>query len=299
MNMSETIRLFHLPFSFMLPQRVAIEKGYFAAEGLDATLVTRDRSSVDWKYIPADERLTQEYDVDIYPICKWESIKRTWEMDDGKVVANGTFSDLPYRVFVRPESDIETPGDLAGVPVGVNRRTGQEYTVMRALDPHVDDRDIVLEHHGLPIDRLRALQEGNVDAISLLEPQSALADRLGFRSVLEFENHIGIVGADTLDEHRLSAFLNAYGRAAKEINRNPSAYREAYLEMLFDDMKEEPNLFDGVSVEELAATIDVPRYKQPEPVDPDALASHLEWMKHHQLIDSNATVQEIVASSRT
>jgi len=31
--MDDKIRLFHLPFSFMLPQKVAVERGYFEDRG--------------------------------------------------------------------------------------------------------------------------------------------------------------------------------------------------------------------------------------------------------------------------
>jgi len=91
------VRLFHLPFSFMLPQKVAAERGYFEEAGLAVELVERDRRDVAVKYIPAEETLTGDHDVDLYPICKWESIKRSWEMGDGRIVAKGTFADLPIR----------------------------------------------------------------------------------------------------------------------------------------------------------------------------------------------------------
>lgn len=292
--MGDRIKLFQLPFSFMLPQTVAAERGYFADEGLDVELVERDRSSVDWKYIPAEESLTADYDVDVYPICKWESLKRTWEMDDGRIVAKGTFADQPYSVFVRSESDIESPAELANVPVGVNKRTGQEYTVVRALEEHVDRDEVELEHHGMPTDRLRALRDGEVDAVSLLEPQSTLAEQLGFRSVLEFENHMGIVGAEALSGKTLDAFMRAYRRAVDAINAEPEAFREAYLGMLFDDSEVAPDLFEDVEMDELREAIEVPRYEPPEFADREELRAHLDWMKDRDLVDERADIDHIV-----
>jgi NitT/TauT family transport system substrate-binding protein len=290
-----TIRLFHLPFSFMLPQQVASEKGYFADEGLLIELVERDRESVDWKYIPAEETLTGDYGVDLYPVCKWESLKRTWDMDDGQIVAKGTFADQPYSVFVRPESDIETPADLAGVPVGVNQRTGQEYTAIKALEEHMDENEVELTHHGMPINRLRALRNEEVDAVTLLEPQSTLAEHLGFRHVMEFENHMGIVGREGTDSDVLDSFVAAYARAVEEINAHPEEYREQYLSMLEMGTDVAPDLFERVDLDEVRASVSVPEYEVPELADADALDEHLEWMKQRQLIDADADIDAIVA----
>ncbi len=293
--MSETIKLFHLPFSFMLPQKVATEKGYFEDEGLNVELIERDRADVDWKYIPAEESLVEDHDVDVYPICKWESIKRTWRMNDGRIIAKGTFADQPYTVYVRPDSDIEAPADLANVAVGVNKRTGQEYTVIRALEEHMPKDAVTLEHHGMPTDRLRALRDGEVEAVSLLEPQSTLAEELGFEPILQFENHMGIVGADAIDDGILGKFMRGYARAAEEINENPETYREAYLGMLEGDADVAPDLFEGIDREKLYAEIEVPTYEPPEVADHDELQEHLSWMKRRQLIDGDADIDSIVA----
>ncbi|SEW14293.1 ABC transporter substrate-binding protein [Natrinema salifodinae] len=291
----QPIRLFHLPFSFMLPQKVAAERGYFREEGLTVDLVERDRRDVEVKYIPAEETLTEDYDVDLYPICKWESIRRTWDMGDGRIVANGTFANLPYTVFTRPDSDIETPADLADVPVGVNLRTGQEYTARKAIEEHVPADRVDLVGCGMPTDRLRALHEGRVDAVTLIDPHSTLADHLGFRRLLEYDNHMGIVGNDDVDRDLLEAFLRAYGRAVDDINADPDAFRDTYLEMLEADAAVAPELFDDVDVEAVREEITVPRYEVPDPVDRDELDEHLAWMQARGLIDEDAAIDDIVA----
>ena len=297
MSQSGTIRLFHLPFSFMLPQRVASEKGYFADEGLDVELVKRDRGDVEWKYIPAEETLTGDYDVDMYPVCKWESLKRTWDMNDGKIVARGTFADQPYSVFVRSDSEIRGPADLAGVPVGINRRTGQEYTAIKALEEYIDPKEVELSHQGMPTDRLRALRDGEVDAVTLIEPQSTLAKHLGFRRVMAFENHMGVVGAEGFRGDTLDSFMAAYARAVAEINEHPKKFREAYLNMLTieEDAGVAPDLFDEVDMDKLRADIEVPEYEVPDPADRDELGAHLDWMKRRELVDDEADIDAIVS----
>lgn len=298
MATSSTFRVFHLPLSFMLPQRVAHDRGYFEAEGLDVELIERDRDRVDWKYIPASETLTGDDDIDLYPVCKWEGLKRTWSLEDGRIVAHGTFADLPYTLHTRPGSDVEKPADLANIPVAVNRRTGQEYTAMRALEEYLESEEIELAHHGMQTDRLRALREGEVEAATLLDPHSALADHLGFKRVLEFENHVGIVGAVDLDDDSLGGFMRAYHRAVEEINEAPDEFREAYLEMLEKDAEVAPDLFADVDDEALRESVTVPRYEAPDLADPAALNEHLEWMKERELIDEAADIETIVAPVR-
>lgn len=297
MGAGGTIRLFHLPFSFMLPQRVASEEGYFAEEGLDVELIERAREEVDWKYIPAEENLTTDHGVDMYPICKWESLKRTWDMGDGSIVAKGTFADQPYTVFVREDSEITSPEDLAGIPVGVNRRTGQEYTAIRALEEHMDPDDVELAHCGMPTDRLRALRDGEVDAVTLLEPQSTLARHLGFRPVMDFENHMGIVGGKAVDSEVLEKFIRGYARAVEDINADPGRYRDAYLDMLEAEASAgvAPDLFESMDLEALKADLTVPTYGVPELADHEELNHHLDWMKRRQLIDDDADIDAIVA----
>ena len=298
MPTNATLRVFHLPFSFALPQRVASERGYFEDEGLEVDLLERDRIDVDWKYIPAGKTLTGDADVDIYPVCKWESLKRTWSLDDGRIVGQGAFADLPYTLHTRPETDVDEPSDLANVPVAVNRRTGQEYTAMRALEEHLEPDEIELEHYGMPTERLRALRDGEVAAATLLDPHSTLADELGFERVLEFENHVGIVGQVDLDGDELERYVRAYRRAVDAINENPEEFREEYLEMLESDREVAPDLFEDVDLDRLRESVTVPRYEGPELADPDELAEQLEWMKERELIDEAADVDAVVAPVR-
>jgi len=293
--MGDSIRLFHLPFSFMLPQRIASERGYFAEEGLDVELVERDRADVDWKYIPAEETLTGDHEVDLYPVCKWESLKRSWDMGDGRIVAKGTFADQPYAVFTRLETDIETAADLAGRPVGVNMRTGQEYTARRALEDHMSPSGVQLEHAGMPTGRLEALRDGEVTAVTLLEPHSTLAEHLGFQRIMEYENHMGVVGADHIEGEHVDAFMRAYQRAVDEINANPDAFRDRYLEMLDEELEVAPDLFEDVDLDTLRETIEVPAYETPEMADEADLGEQLEWMKRRELIDDDADIGAIVA----
>lgn len=296
--MGDKIILFHLPFSFMLPQRIANERGYFEAEGLDVELIERDRTEVDWKYIPAEETLTGDMGVDLYPICKWESIKRTWDMNDGRIVAKGTFADQPYTVFTRTETEIESPQDLVGKDVGVNMRTGQEYTARRALEEYISADDVQLVHQGMPTDRLRALRDKDVKAVSLLEPHSTLAERMGFQRILEFENHMGIVGSDNIDDTNMAAFMNGYARAVEDINENPGEFRDRYLEMLEDDLQVAPDLFEDIELDTLHETIEVPRYETPEFAEPAEMDVQLDWMKRRGLIDDDADIATIVSEVR-
>ena len=293
--MGDSIRLFHLPFSFMLPQRIASERGYFVEEGLDVELVERDRADVDWKYIPAEETLTGDHGVDLYPVCKWESLKRSWDMGDGRIVAKGTFADQPYAVFTRPETDVETAADLAGRPVGVNMRTGQEYTARRALEEHMSPSEVQLEHAGMPTGRLEALRDGEVTAVTLLEPHSTLAEHLGFQRIMEYENHMGVVGADHIEGEHVDTFMRAYQRAVDEINANPAAFRDRYLGMLEAELEVAPDLFADVDLDTLRETIEVPEYETPEMADEADLGGQLEWMKRRELIDDDADIGAIVA----
>jgi NitT/TauT family transport system substrate-binding protein len=90
----------------------------------------------------------------------------------------------PWGIFVRPDSKIEKPEDLADVPIAVGLRAGSHFNVPLHLEKHMPLERIKAVNVGGFGARLKALMDGEFEAASLLPPQLDMAEQLGCRKVI-------------------------------------------------------------------------------------------------------------------
>lgn len=294
------IRTSRDPESWGLPEAVARERGYFEDEGLSVEFVDEDLScelpeTVHGRAEAVDvkERQFLGGEVDTYSVCQWGSLTRTHELGTGTVVAVRERVNFTHAIYPGRGVGVEDVADLAGVPIGVNHQAGSYFAAFEALEDHLPEEDVVVTHVGGPQDRFRALYRGEVDAVSLMEPYQTLAERAGFRKLVESPARGARVAADGVDESDVRAFVRAFNRAAEEINAHPERYRDAYLERLAIDTE----VLDlvGVDLETLRQDIEVPRYDGYELVGDGTLDATFEWMRSHELIDDDADLRELAA----
>jgi NitT/TauT family transport system substrate-binding protein len=115
--------------------------------------------------------------------CLWGTICNA-SAGMGRVVTEG-YGVSPWAIFVRPDSKIHKPEDLADVPVAVGMRAGSHFNVPYRLEKHLPlDRIKTVNTGGFGA-RLKALLDGEVEASSLLPPQIAMAEQLGLRKIIE------------------------------------------------------------------------------------------------------------------
>src|SRR6188474_1272263 len=134
---------------------VAMQEGFFAAEGLDV----------------------------VQGACLWGTICNA-SAGMGRVVTEG-YGDSPWAIFVRPDSKIRKPEDLKDVPISVGMRAGSHFNVPYRLERYLPLEHIKTVNTGGFGARLRALLDGEVEAASLLPPQIAMAEQLGLRKIIE------------------------------------------------------------------------------------------------------------------
>ena len=106
-----------------------------------------------------------------------------------------TFSNkVPGMLFTKPE--IKSAEDLRGKVVGSGRPGAlgdiMARYVLRAKLNLVPDRDVKILPVGEPALAMQALERGIVDGASFSGPQVALARKLGFRELVDYEK-VGIV----------------------------------------------------------------------------------------------------------
>jgi NitT/TauT family transport system substrate-binding protein len=168
---------------------VAKREGFFEAEGLDVDFdwkIFRGTQS-SWKGMeyfqrPQDRPYTESKEDVIQGACVWGTICNA-SAGMGRVVAEA-YGDSPWAIYVRPDSNIRKPEDLADVPVSVGLRAGSHFNVPYRLEKYLPLERIKVVNTGGFGARLKALLDGEVEAASLLPPQIDMADQLGLRRII-------------------------------------------------------------------------------------------------------------------
>src|SRR3954453_15033422 len=168
---------------FDLPVIVGIEEGLFARAGLDvsfsATYADRERDSVEKSVF---QRLKEEMfecgAADSYNVCEWASIDR---LERGK--RGGKLGALRAAVaaqaIVTFDEKLQTPRDMADVPVVVQELTGSHFTTIQMLESAVGREHVKIENGGLPQMRYAALKNRTARAIAVMEPFISLGLKEG------------------------------------------------------------------------------------------------------------------------
>ena len=222
------IRLKISPKGMGLNDFVAMEQGFFEAEGLDAEMdwATFRGTQSSWKGMayferPQDKPYAENREV-VQGACEWGTICNA-SAGMGRVVAEA-YGVSPWSIFVRPESDIHKPEDLADIPIAVGMRAGSHFNVPYRLEKYLPLDRIKCENIGGFGARLEALLSGEVEASSLLPPQIDMAKQLGLREIVADEfRTLWWVPAATPPE-AVSGYLRALDRAEQALRADLPRY---------------------------------------------------------------------------
>jgi len=208
---------------------VAMEEGYFAAEGLDVEFdwKTFRGTQSSWKNLeylhrPQDRPYTEDKADVIQGACVWGSICNAGA-GMGRFVAEA-YGVSPWAIYVRPDSRIRGPRDLKDVPISVGMRAGSHFNVPYRLEKYLPLANIKTVNTGGFGARLRALLDGEVEAASLLPPQIAMADQLGLRQIMADTFHTLWWVPDGSPPEIVTAYLRALDRAEKALDADLTKY---------------------------------------------------------------------------
>ena len=215
------------PTGMRLHDWMAYEGKYWADEGLeveylwDVINATYEYGGVDYKQRPQDQPFVAGQEV-VCNACAWGSVANAGA-GMGKFSADA-YGIARHAIFVRPESSIREPKDLANVEIGVALRAGSHFSVPLSLEPHLPLEQIKPKNVGGHGTRLAVLLSGEVEASNLLDPEISMAEQLGLRKVLEGTfNTLWWVDAD-MDQEALAAYFRVLNRAEQELRRDPKPY---------------------------------------------------------------------------
>ena len=208
---------------------VAMQEGYFAAEGLDVEFdwKTFRGTQSSWKGLdylqrPQDRPYTEDKSEVIQGACVWGSICNA-SAGMGRFVADA-YGVSPWAIFVRSNSRIHKPQDLKDVPISVGMRAGSHFNVPFRLEKFLPLEHIKTVNTGGFGARLRALLDGEVEAASLLPPQIAMAEQLGLRNIIEDTFHTLWWVPRALTPNVVTGYLRALERAEQALEADLAKY---------------------------------------------------------------------------
>ncbi len=221
------------------PWRVAVEQGFFAAEGLDVEYHEDNPKGVAgrvedfsrrWK-----ETQLQNGALEVYPVCEWGAIERVQALGGGKIIGFDT-TVRTGALMVRKESKIHSLADLRNVPIAVTWHAGTFYAAIEALEAAgVPFPDITLVHAN---DRLEALVSGTTEAAALMEPLVSRALAKGARKIADLRWRGGIVAGDDVDDETAAKLRRALNRAIQWLRENEERSRAEVLRDLAPEQRD-------------------------------------------------------------
>jgi len=189
---------------------IAIDQGYFAAEGLDVT--ETDYASGDFGL---SAMLTGA--VDVVTCSEVPVVAASFRHNTFAVFACIAASSRGHAIVARKDAGIATPADLRGKRVATLRNTGMQfYLHLVLLHQMMSENDITLSFLRNK-DVVMPLVRGDVDAVAIREPYtSQILARLGDNAVV-FEP----AGMYLRTQHVVGdkEFLRAHPEAARRLIR--------------------------------------------------------------------------------
>ena len=220
-----------------LPVLVARDLGFFKDEGLDIDFVTTPgMAQVSTSHFVKfdsifDRPLDSVYNeggIDQYRMCEWGIMKRAVEADaqgirKRKIVALGAAMSS-FAIVVTRDSKAYEPEMLKDQLIAVTPNNGSHFTTLKMMEGFVEQQHLKVTNAGTMPQRLKALKEGKVAAVSLMEPWISVAQKQGLRILIESHSTRSEAAGDDLDGATLRKMFNAQARACEVLEKDPTPF---------------------------------------------------------------------------
>lgn len=284
---------------FSLPHYTAKELGFFAEEGLEVRFVRRQDHQN-----PSDVELIEDHhdvtsfggvspfesgETALYRACEWGQVRRTYDTQVGGKLASKRAASASQAIIVRPDSPVNVPQDLAGIPIGVNYHHGSHYVAIQLLEGFLRPEEIEVVHiEGK--NRFEALRDGLVNAVAVMEPWITVAEKLGYKVIAE-AHYVGLeIASPDLDDDTFEAIDRAVRRAVAVLQEDPYPYVKYLIADVPSDIVElEPTDFKRTRL----------RYNDPAPYPKEQFQRSYDWMVRWGLIGADSGFDDLVANRIT
>src|SRR3954463_3591071 len=209
---------------------VAEQEGFFRDEGIEVewdikTFRGTQQKWVENKYLqrPQDKPYTEAQDSNLIQCaCLWGTISNAGA-GMGRFVGD-CYGVSPWGIFVRPDSKIRKPQDLADVSIAVGMRAASHFNVPYRLEKYLPLEKIKTVNSGGFGARLKALLDGEVEAASLLPPPIDMARELRPRLGMGDEGKKRWWVPESAPQEDVRAYLRGLDRAEQALQQNLKKY---------------------------------------------------------------------------
>jgi NitT/TauT family transport system substrate-binding protein len=279
-----------------LPLLVARDEGFFRDEGLDVEIIRTPGSgqrNSDHQALRAnifDRTMEALYDqgaCDQFRMCEWGVMKRAVESTangghrPAKIVALGSAMSS-FAIVADPGSGIYEPEQLKDKAIAVSPFNGSHFTTLKLLEGFLKREQIKTTFAGTMKERLEAVRAGKVAAASLMEPWISIAEKQGFRVLMESHSTRSEAAGDELDGPTLAKMFRAEAEAARAIDKDPGRYERYFIE-------EAGGLLERGDLK-LARLLNAP----PEPYTRERFDHTYQWTVAWGLVPPGATYENTV-----
>jgi ABC-type nitrate/sulfonate/bicarbonate transport system substrate-binding protein len=280
--MSRTIRLQSDSNAHDRPWRVAVEQGFFAAEGLNVEYHEDNPKGVAGRVENFSERWKesqlQQGALEVYPVCEWGAIERVQSLGKGRIIGLDT-TVRTGAIMVRKDSKIQSLAELRNVPIAVTWHAGTFYAAIEVMEAAgVPYAEIKLVHAN---DRLDALLSGKTEAAALMEPLVSRAAEAGCRKLADLRWRGGIVAGEDVDEDTAAKLRRALNRAVAWLRENEDRSRAELLRDVKPELRK-----DGM----LPELVGVTAYQAAE------FNEKVDWMLDRGFLDKAPVYDDVVRS---
>lgn len=296
-NVKRKIKIESVEPVFGLHWFVGVKDGLFAEEGLDVEIVhpqipprfnRDDPRRYDHHKVTSFnyQNMFEQKQCDIYRACEWGQVRRTYDQKRPGPIVGKRAAIVCQGIYVRPDSEINAPGQLANKEVGVQFHQGSHYTSLAMLEGFLRPDEIKLVHAGVGWQRFEALEKGDVEASCLVAPYNTLAEKNGYKRLCE-THYLGLENfAADLDAETAQALDRAIRKAVKNINADKKRYVHILLEEMPDKYRKQITA-DDFFLPRL-------RYVDPSPYTREEFEHTAEWMKKWDLVPKDASFEKLV-----
>jgi len=225
-----------------LPVLAARDLGFFKDEGLDINFITTPgMSQVTTKHFVKfetvfDRPLDSVYNeggIDQYRMCEWGIMKRAVEAEaqglrHRKIVALGASMSM-FAIAVRKDSKFYAPEMLKDQLIAVTPNNGSHFTTLKMMEGFLEPKHLKVTSVGTMPQRLQALKDGKVAAVSLMEPWISVAQKEGLRILIESHSTRAEAAGDELDGETLKKMFRAQARAVEALEKDPTPFIKYFV----------------------------------------------------------------------
>lgn len=217
---------------FRLLEWVAEEKGYFRSAGLDYEFKELIRSTDGAHHVTtgnsgAFQSIEKGRESNVTCACHW-TVNVAASRGHTKLFADA-YSVAPSGIFVKGDSPIQSPADLADVPISVGYQSGSHYATIQALEPYLAKDQIKLSFgEGMLFRRMEAFFDGETPAATLFNGPYYFAEQLGYRKIMDTTFMIGAMINGDPDMADVAKYFGALRGAQRDIDLRPELYTHYY-----------------------------------------------------------------------